>query len=43
MSTPHLGSLGAREIPRPLFVRLVAEAGAQPPVPSPWRFDPPLE
>ena len=39
MPTQHLASLGAREIPRALFLRLVAEAGAQPPVPSPWRFD----
>jgi len=39
MSTPHLASLGAREVPRAQFVRLVADGGAQPPVPSPWRFD----
>jgi leucyl/phenylalanyl-tRNA--protein transferase len=39
MSTPHLASLGAREIPRAEFLRLVAEGVAQPPVPSPWRFD----
>jgi leucyl/phenylalanyl-tRNA--protein transferase len=39
MSTSHLASLGAREIPRALFSRLIAEGGAQPPVPSPWRFD----
>ena len=39
MSTPHLASLGAREIPRAQFVRLIAKGAAQPPVPSPWAFD----
>jgi len=39
MSTSHLASLGAREIPRALFSRLIAEGAAQPPVPSPLRFD----
>jgi leucyl/phenylalanyl-tRNA---protein transferase len=39
MSTPHLASLGAREIPRAEFVRDVARLVRQPAVPSPWRFD----
>ena len=39
MSTSHLASLGAREIPRTQFLRLIADGAAQPPVPSPWRFD----
>lgn len=38
MNTPHLASLGAREIPRAAFLlemqQLTAQAG-----PSPWRFD----
>ena len=39
MSTPHLASLGAREIPRADFVRIIAKGAAQPPLPSPWHFD----
>jgi leucyl/phenylalanyl-tRNA--protein transferase len=39
MSTPHLASLGAREIPRAEFVERIACLTAQPPVPSPWRMD----
>ena len=40
MSTPHLASLGAREIPRAQFLHLLAQGAAQPAVPSPWAFDP---
>ena len=39
MATPHLASLGAREIPRAAFVRDVRRLVRQPPVPAPWRFD----
>ena len=39
MSTVHLSSLGAREIPRATFLRHVRALVQQPPVPSPWRFD----
>lgn len=45
LPTPHLSSLGAREIPRAVFVAEVGRLVALPPVPSPWRFDgwPPLD
>ena len=39
MSTAHLASLGAREIPRADFVRDVARLVRQPGIPAPWRFD----
>jgi leucyl/phenylalanyl-tRNA--protein transferase len=39
MSTRHLASLGARDIPREDFVRHVRRLVQEPPVPSPWRFD----
>lgn len=39
MSTSHLASLGAREIPRAEFVTHVARLAAQSAVPSPWRRD----
>ena len=39
MSTGHLSSLGAREIPRATFLRHVRPLVQQAPVPSPWRFD----
>ena len=39
MSTSHLASLGAREIPRAMFLRHVRRLVRQDPVPSPWRFD----
>ncbi len=39
MSTPHLASLGAREIPRTAFQRQVAELIQYQAVPSPWRLD----
>ena len=39
MSTRHLASLGARDIPRAEFVRHVRQLVTQPAVPSPWRFD----
>ena len=39
MSTAHLASLGAREIPRSEFVREVSRLVRQAPIPSPWRFD----
>ncbi len=40
MSTPHLASLGARDIPRAVFVRQIRDLVGQAPVPAPWRFDP---
>jgi leucyl/phenylalanyl-tRNA--protein transferase len=39
MSTPHLASLGARDVARGDFVRDVARLVRQPAVPAPWRFD----
>jgi leucyl/phenylalanyl-tRNA--protein transferase len=39
MNTPHLASLGAREIPRSEFVRRLGQLTAMPGVPSPWRFE----
>ena len=39
MSTGHLSSLGAREIPRAEFLRQVRRLVQEAPVPSPWRFD----
>lgn len=39
MSTSHLASLGAREIPRNEFVGHVARLAAQPAAPSPWTLD----
>lgn len=39
MSTPHLASLGARDIARADFVRAVGRLVRQPAVPAPWRFD----
>ena len=42
MSTAHLSSLGAREIPRSEFLRHVRRLIALPAVASPWRLDPDL-
>jgi leucyl/phenylalanyl-tRNA--protein transferase len=39
MSTSHLASLGAREIPRADFVREVRRLVSQPAIPAPWRLD----
>jgi leucyl/phenylalanyl-tRNA--protein transferase len=39
MSTAHLASLGAREIPRSEFLDHVRRLVRLPPVSSPWRFD----
>ena len=39
MSTQHLASLGAREIPRLEFTREVRRLIAQPALPAPWRFE----
>jgi leucyl/phenylalanyl-tRNA--protein transferase len=38
LSTPHLASLGAREIPRREFLRHVKRLTSERPVPSPWVF-----
>jgi leucyl/phenylalanyl-tRNA--protein transferase len=40
MSTAHLASLGAREIPRRRFLAELGGAIAQPAVPGPWALDP---
>ena len=40
MSTAHLASLGARDIPRSDFVGEVRYLVQQPAVPAPWRFEP---
>jgi leucyl/phenylalanyl-tRNA---protein transferase len=42
MSTEHLASLGAREIPRAEFLRRLRELTRQPAVASPWVLDPDL-
>jgi leucyl/phenylalanyl-tRNA--protein transferase len=42
MSTAHLATLGAREIPRRDFVRRVQLLRAKPPVKTPWTLDPDL-
>jgi leucyl/phenylalanyl-tRNA--protein transferase len=39
MSTRHLASLGAREIPRQEFVGLVNRLVRHDGVPGPWRLD----
>jgi len=39
MSTPHLASLGARDVPRTDFLAEVRYLVQQPVVPAPWRFD----
>jgi leucyl/phenylalanyl-tRNA---protein transferase len=39
MSTTHLASLGAREIPRREFVATLQTLTAEPDVPGPWQFD----
>ena len=38
MSTPHLASLGAREIPRTEFIQRLQELVHYPDIPSPWCF-----
>jgi leucyl/phenylalanyl-tRNA--protein transferase len=38
MNTPHLASLGAREIPRGEFIARLQTLTGQPAIPSPWRF-----
>lgn len=43
MSTGHLASLGACEITRGEFLRLVRQLVREPAVPSPWRLDQDLE
>jgi leucyl/phenylalanyl-tRNA--protein transferase len=40
MSTGHLASLGAREIPRREFLAEVSRLVLEPPVPGPWVLDP---
>jgi leucyl/phenylalanyl-tRNA--protein transferase len=39
MKTPHLASLGAREIPRGEFVRRLTELVGAPALEGPWEFD----
>jgi leucyl/phenylalanyl-tRNA--protein transferase len=39
MSTGHLASLGAREVPRAEFLDRMRKLARQPGVPGPWRFD----
>jgi leucyl/phenylalanyl-tRNA--protein transferase len=41
MTTTHLASFGAREIPRAEFTRRLRELIHYPPVPSPWQLAPP--
>ena len=40
MSTSHLASLGARDIPRADFVGEVRYLVQQPAIAAPWRFEP---
>jgi leucyl/phenylalanyl-tRNA--protein transferase len=40
MSTGHLASLGAREIPRRDFNARVSRLVRQPPIPGPWQLEP---
>lgn len=40
MSTAHLASLGAREIPRATFVQVIDTLVRQDGIPAPWRLDP---
>ncbi len=40
MKTPHLASLGAREIPRAEFARRLEELVHYAPVPAPWYLEP---
>jgi len=42
LSTPHLSSLGAREVRRAAFLRELPRLVSATPVPSPWQFDPDL-
>ena len=39
MTTGHLASLGAREVPRAAFVERLGELVRRPPVPAPWAVD----
>jgi leucyl/phenylalanyl-tRNA--protein transferase len=39
MSSEHLASLGARDVPRADFIREVRRLVREPAVPAPWRFD----
>jgi Leu/Phe-tRNA-protein transferase len=39
MSTAHLATLGAREIPRREFIRRVNDLTGLPAVPAPWTLD----
>lgn len=39
MATNHLASLGAREIPRSVFLDAVGRLSQEPAVPGPWRLD----
>jgi leucyl/phenylalanyl-tRNA--protein transferase len=42
MSTGHLSSLGAREVPRAEFLERMRALVRQPGIPGPWGFDPDL-
>ena len=39
MTTAHLASLGAREVPRRAFNARISRLVRQPPIPGPWRVD----
>lgn len=39
MQTTHLATMGAREIPRAAFLRMVTELVAQPGMSNPWVLD----
>jgi leucyl/phenylalanyl-tRNA--protein transferase len=42
MTTSHLASLGAREVPRQVFSAQISRLVRQPPIPAPWQIDPNL-
>jgi leucyl/phenylalanyl-tRNA---protein transferase len=42
MSTPHLASLGARDVPRAEFLERIRALVRKPGIPGPWVFDPDL-
>jgi leucyl/phenylalanyl-tRNA--protein transferase len=39
MKTEHLGTFGAREIPRREFAALIRRLVAEPAIPAPWRME----
>jgi len=42
VGSPHLYRMGARDLPRRVFIRMVSELVQKPEVETPWRFDIPV-